>query len=78
MINISGLKNWNVSNCQDFGCIFMGCPDLTDVEPIQNWNVSKGNNFVGMFYSCSIKNGNLLQKWKFANQAYFKSMFGGH
>ena len=56
----------------------MGCPDLTDVEPIQNWNVSKGNNFVGMFYSCSIKNRNLLQKWKFANQAYFKSMFGGN
>jgi len=78
LINISGLKNWNVSKCQDFGCLFMGCPDLTDVEPIQNWNVSKGNNFVGMFYSCSIKNRNLLQKWKFANQAYFKSMFGGN
>ena len=53
----------------------MGCPDLTDVEPIQNWNVSKGNNFERMFSDCSIKNGNLLQKWKFSNKAYFKSMF---
>ena len=31
----------------------MGCPDLTDVEPIQNWNVSKGNNFKSMFLGCS-------------------------
>ena len=49
---------------------------LTDVSPLKKWNVSNGENFQNMFSNCeSLKNGNILQSWKFPRDTDFDSMF---
>jgi hypothetical protein len=45
IIDIKALKNWNVSNGEDFSNMFFGCSKIRDVKALKNWNVSNGNNF---------------------------------
>ena len=56
--------------------MFLGLKLLKDVEPLKNWNVSKGESLLFMFQHCkSLKNPNVLKKWKFKNKNGFDSMF---
>ena len=41
--DIKALKNWNVSNGNNFKCMFDGCSSLSDIKTLQNWNVSNKN-----------------------------------
>ena len=43
--DIKGLKNWNVSNENNFSYMFRGCKSLLDIKELENWNVSNGNYF---------------------------------
>jgi len=52
LIDIKGLKKWNVSNGNDFNYMFSKCYSLIDIKELANWNVSNGNNFSYMFSEC--------------------------
>ena len=50
--DISGLKNWNVSNGTNFSYLFEDCLSLSDISSLKNWNVSNGKDFYNIFYFC--------------------------
>ena len=78
LTDISPLKNWNVSNGENFSGMFSGCISLTDIFPIKHWNVSNGNNFRGMFSYCKLLNDiSPLKKWNVSNGENFSYMFRG-
>ena len=39
--DIKGLEKWNVSNGNNFSCMFYGCSSLSDIKALEKWNVSK-------------------------------------
>ena len=39
--DIKPLQNWNVSNGNNFYCMFYGCSSLSDIKPLQNWKYFK-------------------------------------
>ena len=39
--DINGLKNWEVSNANNFDRMFDGCSPLLNLKPLQNWKISK-------------------------------------
>ena len=41
LTDINSLKNWNVSNDNDFDHMFTRCSLLSDMTPIQNWKIQK-------------------------------------
>ena len=51
--DIKALEKWNVSNSNNFSCMFYGCKSLSDIKGLENWNVSKGISFSNMFSDCS-------------------------
>ena len=70
--DIKPLKNWNVSNVNNYERMFMGCSSLKDVK---NWNVSNGNNFKFMFSGCSsLKDIKPLKNWNVSKEE-FEFMF---
>ena len=52
LIDISPLKNWDVSNGQYFRCMFSKCSNLTTVSGIINWNLSNAKQINAMFEKC--------------------------
>ena len=52
LVDISALKNIDVSKVENFEGMFNECTSLEDVSPIQNWNVGEGKNFCSMFKNC--------------------------
>ena len=61
LIDITPLKNWDVSSGQYFRDMFYKCKNLTTVSGIKNWNVSNAKQLGGMFDKCEkIKDGDLL------------------
>ena len=36
---IKPLENWDVSNRNDFGCMFDEYSSLSDIKPLENWNI---------------------------------------
>ena len=59
------MEKWDVSNGNDFSCMFAFCSSLSDIKGLENWNVSNGKIFENMFTGCSslseIKD--LEEKW---------------
>ena len=39
--DITPIKNWDVSKCTNFVCMFSESSSLSDIKPLQNWDVSK-------------------------------------
>ena len=75
---LNPIKNWNVSNGNNFRSMFCGCSSLSDIKPLQNWNVSNGNNFGSMFSGCSsLTDIKGLEKWNVSNGNIFEGMFYG-
>ena len=50
LTDISLLKNWNVSNGNNFQSMFSGCANLTNIKPLEKWNVSNTKKFSYMVY----------------------------
>ena len=64
LVDISGLRSFDVSNGEYFKYMFNGCTSLKDISPIKNWNVMKGIDFSGMFKNCkSLKNFKPIKSW---------------
>ena len=40
--NIEDLKYLDITNINNFSCIFIECLSQSHIKPLQNWNVSKG------------------------------------
>ena len=63
LVDISALKNIDVSKVENFEGMFNECTSLEDISHIKNWNVGEGKNFCSMFKNCkSLKNIN-LKSW---------------
>ena len=76
LINISPLRNLDVSYVENFSGLFYFCKSLTDISPLKNWDVSNGNNFSWMFYGCeSLSDISALQNWNVRNIKNFNSIF---
>ena len=45
LVDLSPLKDWNVSNSTNFSFMFGNCNNLVDISPLQNWNVSNSFDF---------------------------------
>ena len=45
-------QNLDVSDCENFSCLFYGCQALKDISSLKEWNVLSGKDFSNMFYSC--------------------------
>ena len=58
------IKNWNVSNGNDFSSMFSKCSSLIDIKGLANWNVSNGKFLNYMFNECSsLTDMNGLESW---------------
>ena len=40
--DINAIKNWDVSNGNNFGGMLDGCSTLSEINALKNWNVSNG------------------------------------
>jgi len=49
LIDISPLKNWNVSNITSLSCSFRGCTSLLDLSPITNWDIRNVSDLKACF-----------------------------
>ena len=63
LVDISALKNIDVSKVENFEGMFNECTSLEDVSPIQNWNVGEGKNFCSMFKNCKSLKINRFKSW---------------
>ena len=63
LVDISALKNIDVSKVENFEGMFNECTSLEDVSPIQNWNVGEGKNFCSMFKNCGSLKINRFKSW---------------
>lgn len=69
-----GLKDWNVSNVENFANAFYGCEKFE--EPIGGWNTGKATSMRAMFAGCSLFNKD-ISKWKVKKVTDFVQMFYG-
>ena len=76
LIDISEIKNLDVTNVRDFSYMFSECLSLSDITSLQNWDVSNAYTLWGMFSGCySLSDINPLQNWNVSNIINFSSMF---
>ena len=76
LTGISPLKEWDVSNGNNFSNMFCICKSLKDISPLKEWDVSNGNNFSSMFCDCeSLIDLSPLGNWNVKNGSNFSSMF---
>ena len=54
LIDIKGLKNWNVSNGINFSYMLYKCSKLSDIKGLEKWNVSNGTDFQAIFSECTL------------------------
>ena len=69
-------QNLDVSDCEDFSCLFQDCKSLTDISSLSTWNLSNGKDFSSMFDHCeSLMNISALANWNVFNGKDFCRMF---
>ena len=75
LINLLGIKEWNISGVYCFSNIFDGCSSLQNLQELKDWNVSNGREFSCMFKGCSsLHNLEELKNWN-AQKGNFSHMF---
>jgi len=77
LIDISSLKNLDVSECKDLSGMFNGCTNIQNFEFLKNWDVSKCESFEGMFAYCNFSNLSFLSSWNFNSANNLSAMFKG-
>lgn len=71
-------QNLDVSDCEDFSCLFKYCKLLIDISSLSNWNLSNGKDFSCMFAYCkSLTDISSLQNWDVSNGRTFSRIFFG-
>lgn len=74
--DISALANWDVSNVNMFGEMFVQCYKLTDLSPLENWDMSHATYIHDMFQECtSLEDLEPLTDWDVSNVTDMSSMF---
>ena len=77
--DISGIKDWNVSNVRIFDSMFAMLPissTSTGLGALSSWNMSHADSLAYMFNQCqSITNLNALSSWNVSNVKNFSYMF---
>ena len=62
--DISGLRNWDVSQTTSMEQLFTGCEQLKDISPIKDWQTGHVTNMTKLFDSCSqLTNLDALKQW---------------
>ena len=76
LVDISPLKNWNVSNVTIFDGMFFNCHNLEDITSLKDWDVSNSTGFSSMFFNCNkLKDLSPLKNWNVSKSEYFQEMF---
>lgn len=53
LFDISGLRNWDVSQTTSMEQLFTGCGQLKDISPIKDWQTGRVTDMTKLFDSCS-------------------------
>lgn len=78
LVDISCLKNWDVTGIKDMRAMFHDCKSLKDISALKDWNVSKVRNMQSMFNSCwAIEDLNALRNWNVSCVSSMNHMFFG-
>lgn len=73
--NFECLKNWNVSKCENFECIFAYC-NFTNVNFLSSWKINNAIDLGGIFYGCKkLENLKGIKNWDVGNVKYFRDSF---
>lgn len=75
LIDISGLKNLDVSKSKDLRGMFNGCKNIKNFECLKNWNVSNVENLECLFAYCNFTDVNFLSSWNLMNAIDIGGMF---
>ena len=76
LTDISGLKDWNVENTKNIGCMFYRCAKLVDLSPIANWNIGRVTSMNSMFDGCKcLADLSPIANWNTSNVEYFSYVF---
>ena len=76
LIDLTALKDWNVSNVTNMSYMFSGCSSLTDLTGLSGWNVSEVTNMSRMFDGCSkLTDLTALKDWKSSKVTDMSRMF---
>ncbi len=68
LVDISSLKDWDVSNVCDMNGLFKECNRLNDISALENWDVSKVSSMNSMFENCfSLGSISPLMHWNTQN-----------
>ena len=75
--NLKSIKgHLDTSHVADFGCMFMECNNLTNIDFVKDWDVSAGENFNSMFSQCfNLTNIDTLKNWNVSKGTNFSYMF---
>lgn len=75
-IDLSGLRNWDVSNLQNMSAAFY-LSNITNVEPLSEWNTSSVTDMSSTFYSAGqVTSFEPLDKWDVSNVTKHGGCFG--
>ena len=76
--DISGLKNWDVSQTTSMKQLFTGCEQLKDISPIRGWQTGRVTDMTKLFDSCSqLVNLDALEQWDLTKVRQFYYTFRG-
>ena len=76
--DISGLKNWDVSQTTSMEQLFTGCEQLKDISPIRGWQTGRVTDMTKLFDSCSqLVNLDALEQWDLTKVHEFYYTFRG-
>jgi surface protein len=64
LADITGLRNWDVSNVENMKYLFECCCSLVEVYALKDWNISNAEDMRYMFQDTSIKDVSPLANWK--------------
>ena len=76
LVDISSLRDWDVSNISNMKGLFKECNSLKDISALENWDVSNVSTMDSMFENCfSLGSISPLMYWKTQNLCYMSHMF---
>ena len=61
--DINPLENIDVSECNNFSCMFLNCSKLTDISALKKWHVNENSNFKYMLRGTNITDFSPLKEW---------------
>lgn len=76
LVDISGLKDCDVSGVKNMRSMFHGCKSIKDFSALRDWDVSNVTTMQGMFNSCrGLSDLECLKYWDVSNVTDMNHMF---